>query len=640
MGYCIKCKEGHFIGNDMQCTKCDESCGTCEEKQSCSTCADNYYKGNTEGICSPFSDIDMTCYPTKTGCNSNCKPGYYAESIAQINCTACPETSNCKTCYYDEKDKTAKCKLCPNDNKKPEDTLFIKDGKCVSCKEIKGCLRCTEEGCAECEGNLEAKGAECIDRHLDIIIPVVVTAGVLIILIIIVIICIISWKKIHKKNAAKSIKPFKITSDLELSLLSADNKNFPLKTATWELNFGLDKNKALIDREYVQTVQIANTSKRGYFFEILATPSHRYELIIDPPRYTLQPGNAIDLEFKIKMLCTASVSDEIGIIAMDIEDQNKETAKITLKIESDLSLKLDHTDLQPQMPAIGEGAFGMVFRGCYRGRDIAIKKMKARNMTEEQEKEFTHEVSMLTQLRHQCVVEFIGAVYTQGEISIVTEFAEHGSLSKIWGKEKLTYDVKVKIIDDLAVALAFLHQNQIIHRDVKGENVLIYSLNPHSTVCGKLTDFGTCRNISERNRINKELTQGIGTPTYMAPECLQNFDYSYPVDVYSYGIVLYETFIEKSAYSDEQLFDQPWKIPQFVIEGKRLDQPDGMPENYWKLTQQCWDQNAENRPSFTDVLAEIESWDLDIKLAIHVDEKVGDKKVVEEETSTSSSSEE
>ena len=85
----------------------------------------------------------------------------------------------------------------------------------------------------------------------------------------------------------------------------------------------------------------------------------------------------------------------------------------------------------------------------------------------------------------------------------------------------------------------------------------------------------------------------------MAPECLQNMNYSYEVDVYSFGIVLYESYNEKQAYSDDIQFDQPWKIPQFVIEGKRLNQPEGIPENYWNLTQNCWDQNPEKRPSFT-----------------------------------------
>ncbi|GAB1227911.1 hypothetical protein ENUP19_0364G0035 [Entamoeba nuttalli] len=636
MGYCIECKQNYFIGLDMQCIHCDESCGSCESSNSCTNCAPYYYRGNNGSFCSPFSEINMTCTPTMTGCAGNCNKGYYAENTSQINCTACPIELNCKNCIWYSELEAPGCKECDDEQHYPNSTKY-----CIECQTIEHCLSCDKNGCKKCEKGYSPKdNGMCSKNNLNIIIPVVVIIIIIIVIILIIIIVIVSWKSIHKKNTTKSIKPFKVTSDLELSLLTADNKNFPLKTQTWELSFGLDKNKALVDKEYEQNIQIANTTKKAYFFEVLATPSHRYDLKVEPPRYTLKSGEAMELKFKIKMLCTASVSDEIGIIAMDVDDQNKETAKINLIIESDLSLKLDHTDLTPQMPPIGEGAFGMVFRGTYRGREVAIKKMKSRNMTQEQEKEFSHEVSMLTQLRHKCVVEFIGAVYTEGEIAIVTEFAEYGSLSKIWGKHELSFELKIKILDDLAIALQFLHQNQIIHRDVKGENVLIYSLNPHSDVCGKLTDFGTCRNISERNRLNKELTQGIGTPTYMAPECLQNFDYSYPIDVYAYGIVLYETYIEKGGYSDENVFDQPWKIPQFVIEGKRLPKPDGIPENYWQLTQDCWSQNPEDRPTFIDVLKEIEKWGLDIKyaLVIDCDEKPSSNQLIQKTAAVQDSS--
>jgi len=160
-------------------------------------------------------------------------------------------------------------------------------------------------------------------------------------------------------------------------------------------------------------------------------------------------------------------------------------------------------------------------------------------------------------------------------------------------------------------------------------------LNPHSPVCAKLTDFGTCRNISERNLSSKELTQGIGTPTYMAPECLQSSNnYSYPIDVYAFGIVLYETYIEKGAYTDDR-FTQPWMIPQFVIEGNRLDKPNGIPENYWDLTTKCWSQNAEDRPTFNDVLSIIESWGEDIRYALNAE---GTKKMNGSDVSSSSAS--
>ncbi|EKE37509.1 tyrosine kinase, putative [Entamoeba nuttalli P19] len=126
----------------------------------------------------------------------------------------------------------------------------------------------------------------------------------------------------------------------------------------------------------------------------------------------------------------------------------------------------------------------------------------------------------------------------------------------------------------------------------------------------------------------------------MAPECLQNFDYSYPIDVYAYGIVLYETYIEKGGYSDENVFDQPWKIPQFVIEGKRLPKPDGIPENYWQLTQDCWSQNPEDRPTFIDVLKEIEKWGLDIKyaLVIDCDEKPSSNQLIQKTAAVQDSS--
>ncbi|ELP92758.1 serine-threonine protein kinase, putative [Entamoeba invadens IP1] len=615
MGYCIQCSESYFIGQNMGCIRCEECCGSCEASDSCLTCAPEYYKGSNGSFCSPYSLINMTCTPTVTGCAGNCLLGYYAENSTQINCTACPPELGCAKCGYNENKKEPECLLC-DDNEH-----YIKNGKCVECKTLENCIKCNmKSGCEVCADGFKTDNeSKCVKNNLGVIVGVVVTVVVLIVIILIIFIILISWKMIHKNSATKNIKPFKVTSELELSLLAADNKNFPLKTKTWELNFGLNRAKALVDKEYTESIEIANTTKKSYFFEILATPSHRYNLEMNPPRYSLHPGEAITIEFKIKMLCTSCVTDDIGIIAMDIDDQNKETAKMSLIIESDLSLKLDHTDLAPQLPAIGEGAFGMVFRGTYRGRDVAIKKMKSRNMTQEQEKEFNHEVSMLTQLRHQCVVEFIGAVYTEGEISIVTEFAEFGSLSKMWNNHSASYSLKVKILDDLAVALQFLHQNQILHRDVKGENVLIYSLNPHSAVCGKLTDFGTCRNISDRNKMNKELTQGIGTPMYMSPECLQNEDYGYPIDVYAFSIVMYETYTEKGAYTDEKIFDQPWKIPQFVIEGNRLPRPTGMNDNYWELMTSCWNQVPDKRPSFTDILKTIEGWNEDIKYALLVE---------------------
>ncbi|EAL44430.1 tyrosine kinase putative [Entamoeba histolytica] len=630
MGYCTECKPGYFISSEsssQQCISCHKSCATCKNSNSCLSCNNDYFlpkdfnNDKNESLCRPKSDINMTCQADANGCTT-CNDGYWInlDDESAYNCSLCP--SECETCQYSSASQMPICTSCPSDKE------YVKNGKCAPCNELKHCATCSGDKCATCEDGykLDAGSMSCSKTNWALIIPLVIVAVIIIVILLLVLIGIIWWRRSRSVKAeTAAIKPFHVSSDLELILLEADNEKFPLKTDKWELTFNLAKSKAIVDQEYEESVNLANMSKKEYYFEFHYTPSHRYDLEINPKSATLKPGTAIQVTFKIKMLCTASVSDNIGISAMDVDDQNKETAKFNITIESDLSLKLDHTELKPIMPPIGEGAFGMVFRGTYRGREVAIKKMKARNLTQEQEKEFNHEVSMMTQLRQNCVVELIGAVYTEGEIAIVTEFAEYGSLSKIWGKQVISYQLKVKILDDMAVALSYLHQNSIIHRDVKGENLLVFSLNPRSPVCAKLTDFGTCRNISERNLSAKELSQGIGTPTYMAPECLQNStDYSYPVDVYAYGIVLYETYVEHNAYDGDERFNQPWMIPQFVIEGNRLEKPDGIPENYWELTTKCWSQNPEDRPKFVDILTIIESWGEDIRYALNVE---GEKKM-------------
>ncbi|ELP88322.1 serine-threonine protein kinase, putative [Entamoeba invadens IP1] len=636
MGYCIKCADKYFI-SQVSCIKCDESCDTCTKQTFCQSCntttvngsgtnanywrrpSDNMKSDEAKGLClSVEQSIEQ-------GYGLNC-----SGPITQSGCSSCHigdylDDGECKHCPSEGKERCYECKLSALDNGtqvprctscQPDTEYLGKDDfLCYPCSGIKNCASCSNRGCYTCnEGySVSADRMECTKVNLALIIPLVVV-GLLLIIIVIAIIIFFVWRRKRKtmKEREKEIKPFKVSNAVEMALLSADNANFPLKTNKWTLNFGHAGSKVVIDQPYEETVEVSNTTKKSYFFEIIAGANHCYDLTAEPMRYTLKPGYAISVKFTIKMLCTAIVSNDIGIVAMDMDEELKETAKLSIIIESDLSTKLNHEELKLQMPAIGEGAFGMVFCGTYRGQKVAVKKMKARNLTEEQEKEFKHEVNMLTQYRHPCIVSLVGAVYTEGEISIVTEFADYGSLSKIWDKSQVSLDLKVKFMEDLVVALAFLHDNNIIHRDIKGENVLVYSLNPHSPVCGKLTDFGTCRNISERALSTKELSQGIGTPTYMSPECLANTAYTYSSDIYSLAMVLYETFTEKQAYLEDERFNQPWMIPQFVIEGKRLEKPNGIPENYWTLIEQCWKQEPTERPTIGQVYQTLVSWGMDV----------------------------
>ena len=146
--------------------------------------------------------------------------------------------------------------------------------------------------------------------------------------------------------------------------------------------------------------------------------------------------------------------------------------------------------------------------------------------------------------------------------------------------------------------------------------MLIFSLDHKQVICGKLTDFGTCRNISPEKIKEKPLTSGVGTANYMAPEFLtaneKQSNYSYPVDVYAFGIVLYEKFIEKSAFDSEE-FQQQWIIPKHIIAGKRFEKPYDIPEQYWNLIVKCWAQDFNERPTIENVIEEMKSWNYDIE---------------------------
>ena len=139
---------------------------------------------------------------------------------------------------------------------------ILKEGDCLPCSEISHCVRCNGQDthCEECAKNYQLKSdGTCEISDLVIALPIAGLVGlIVIILVIIVVIIIVKHLKKDKKNQNKELKPFKVSTELEMTLLSADNENFPLKTEKWDLDFGLTKDKAKIDREYTQEIQFVN----------------------------------------------------------------------------------------------------------------------------------------------------------------------------------------------------------------------------------------------------------------------------------------------------------------------------------------------------------------------------------------------
>ncbi|PIA50550.1 hypothetical protein AQUCO_01200019v1 [Aquilegia coerulea] len=191
---------------------------------------------------------------------------------------------------------------------------------------------------------------------------------------------------------------------------------------------------------------------------------------------------------------------------------------------------------------IGQGGLGAVYYAELRGEKAAIKKMDM-----QASKEFLAELKVLTHVHHLNLVRLIGYCVT-GSLFLVYEFIENGNLSEHLrgsAREPLSWSTRVQIAQDSARGLEYIHEHTVpvyIHRDIKSANILI-DKNFH----GKVADFG----LTKLTEVGSSLqTRLVGTFGYMPPEYAYG-KVSPKVDVYAFGVVLYELISGKEAIVKE-----------------------------------------------------------------------------------------
>ena len=292
-------------------------------------------------------------------------------------------------------------------------------------------------------------------------------------------------------------------------------------------------------------------------------------------------------------------------------------------------------DIKGNWEKLGSGSFGNVYKGStislhildrdilpllgtYLGIDVAIKEVLP-STEYDVAKYFEREWRLMKECRHPNICLFIGlsrAPSPDNRIFIISEFIENGNV-RIYIHDKtkpFPWRVRLSFATDVARALAYLHARKCIHRDLKGENLLI-------TENGRLkvTDFGFAR-IAARNEEEFKRLTFCGTDSYMSPEILLGDEFDLPTDVFSLGIIFCEIGARKLA--DDNHFKR--LPPSFGIDteaARRLMSP-GCPPGYFQLCLDCLSTKPEARPTTRDILDRLRAIEAEILLRPSEDDDV------------------
>ena len=216
---------------------------------------------------------------------------------------------------------------------------------------------------------------------------------------------------------------------------------------------------------------------------------------------------------------------------------------------------------------IGEGGMGAVYKAIQlsTGKSVAIKVVSASHtQNEETIKRFQREVKLQTQLSHPNLVSILDFSKTnEGEYYFVMEFVEGKSLSKcIKDSGQMELEEFMEITSQLCDGLEYAHRQGIIHRDLKGDNIIIMDLDHQLVV--KILDFGLAKAVMEEDQqITSEITQmgsALGTPAYMAPEqAMGEVNKLGPhTDIYTLGVMLFQMLAGQLPFKAST----PWGLMQ------------------------------------------------------------------------------
>ncbi|KAI4332884.1 hypothetical protein L6164_017758 [Bauhinia variegata] len=254
---------------------------------------------------------------------------------------------------------------------------------------------------------------------------------------------------------------------------------------------------------------------------------------------------------------------------------------------------------------LSEGGFGSVYKGELQGMKIAVKQHTCGGPPREEE--FKSEIDALSKARHENVVMLLGSCSAGNTRLLVYEYVCNGSLDQHlseYCRTPFSWQDRVKVAIGAAKGMLYLHENNIIHRDMTPNNILV----THDYV-PLLGDFGLATTVTKESTC---MTDIVGSPGYLAPEYAESGVLSTKTDVYSYGVILLQLITGKKA-SDKRLWGKSlvgWARPLLkdrnypALIDQRMANSHDCNQLFWlgRLTEKCLCADPERRFSMEDVV--------------------------------------
>ncbi|XP_008806079.2 serine/threonine/tyrosine-protein kinase HT1 [Phoenix dactylifera] len=272
------------------------------------------------------------------------------------------------------------------------------------------------------------------------------------------------------------------------------------------------------------------------------------------------------------------------------------------------------------------GSHSRIYRGIYKQRAVAVKMVRIPEQDGERramlEKQFNSEVAFLSRLYHPNIVQFIAASKKPPVYCIITEYMSQGTLRMYLHKKQpysLSTETILRLALDISRGMQYLHSQGVIHRDLKSHNLL---LNDEMRV--KVADFGTSC-LETQCRASKG---NMGTYRWMAPEMVKEKPYTRKVDVYSFGIVLWELTTAIVPFQGMTPVQAAYAASEKNMRPPLSTTCSPVLNN---LIKRCWSANPAKRPDFSYIVSVLEKYDECIReglpILVHQELRIGNSLV-------------